>query len=461
MQHPKYTQCRNIINFLDDINFSLSSPETERQKNLKKFKSVASIQNQASEYLSTLNGSKSVRVSLINVERIVEYMKIHPLAREQVFKDGGISDILQLRESTKDNEITKQTRVALALLGYVNPVQGRGIRILTLDGGGTRGVMVIEMLKKISDLCQQPIHELFDLIVGTSTGAILAFLIGVQKQSLEKCESLYAKLSHDIFDASRIVGTGKLFLNHAYYDASKLEDILKDELGDKMAMIDTTASLGPKVAAVSSLVNQQVLQAYVFRNYCLRADLKNMYAGSSKHKLWQAVRASTAAPGYFEEYLLDGEIHQDGGLLTNNPCALAIREAKSLWPTTPIQAVISLGTGMYHGRAGPSTVQFTTLREKLMKLVASATDVEAVHIILQDLLPPSKYVRLNPNMSSDVPLDECRPEMLRQLEQDARNYINKFSHKFDAASEALLRHKTFSRKCIEKVELKSSVKGWM
>lgn len=87
--------------------------------------------------------------------------------------------------------------------------------------------MVIEMLKKISDLCQQPIHELFDLIVGTSTGAILAFLIGVQKQSLEKCESLYAKLSHDIFDASRIVGTGKLFLNHAYYDASKLEDILK------------------------------------------------------------------------------------------------------------------------------------------------------------------------------------------------------------------------------------------
>lgn len=149
MQHPKYTQCRNIINFLDDINFSLSSPETERQKNLKKFKSVASIQNQASEYLSTLNGSKSVRVSLINVERIVEYMKIHPLAREQVFKDGGISDILQLRESTKDNEITKQTRVALALLGYVNPVQGRGIRILTLDGGGTRFVIIFRIKEKM------------------------------------------------------------------------------------------------------------------------------------------------------------------------------------------------------------------------------------------------------------------------------------------------------------------------
>ena len=69
-------------------------------------------------------------------------------------------------------------------------------------------------------------------------------------------------------------------------------------------------------------------------------------------------------------------IFQDGGLLTNNPCAVGIHEAKALWPSTPIQAVVSLGTGMFHGRAGPHTAQFSTLKAKLMKLVASATDVE-------------------------------------------------------------------------------------
>ena len=87
--------------------------------------------------------------------------------------------------------------------------------------------MAIEMLKKISNLCQQPIHELFDLIVGTSTGAILAFLIGIQKQPLSKCEKLYDQLSSEIFQANRIFGTRQLFFNHGYYDATKLENILK------------------------------------------------------------------------------------------------------------------------------------------------------------------------------------------------------------------------------------------
>ena len=79
-------------------------------------------------------------------------------------------------------------------------------------------------------------------------------------------------------------------------------------------------------------------------------------------------------------------------MLTNNPCALAIHEAKTLWPTTPIQAVISLGTGMYHGRAAPHTTQFTTLKQKLMKLVASATDVEGEIINCEEEYGVNEFV---------------------------------------------------------------------
>ena len=67
---------------------------------------------------------------------------------------------------------------------------------------------------------------------------------------------------------------------------------------------------------------------------------------------------------------------QDGGLLTNSPCALAIHEAKLIWPSTPIQCVVSLGTGIYHSPSRRTNSTFSSLREKLLKVVASATDTE-------------------------------------------------------------------------------------
>jgi hypothetical protein len=78
--------------------------------------------------------------------------------------------------------------VCHVLMGHAHPPNGKtGIRILTLDGGGSKGVVTLEVLKKLEESSGgRPIHELFDYISGTSTGAILAFLVGVQKRPL--CE---------------------------------------------------------------------------------------------------------------------------------------------------------------------------------------------------------------------------------------------------------------------------------
>ena len=66
-----------------------------------------------------------------------------------------------------------------------------------------------------------------------------------------------------------------------------------------------------QVSAVSAVVNWGTSpKAFVFRNYNHRPGSLSRYAGGSVYPMWEAVRASSAAPGYFEEFALQSDIHQ-------------------------------------------------------------------------------------------------------------------------------------------------------
>lgn len=66
---------------------------------------------------------------------------------------------------------------------------------------------------------------------------------------------------------------------------------------------------------------------------------------------------------------------QDGGLLINNPTALAVHECKCLWPDTPLECVVSLGTGRLESLGKTGTTS-TSLKTKLNNVISSATDTE-------------------------------------------------------------------------------------
>ncbi|XP_056272920.1 calcium-independent phospholipase A2-gamma-like isoform X2 [Pseudoliparis swirei] len=334
-----------------------------------------SVDNRTRGLVQALHRASDVRVYINRVEDLSYHLLEFPETSGVAVKEQVIPCLLRLNQAS-DPGLRAAVREALTLVGYHKPVKGRGIRILSIDGGGLRGLVALQTLHKLEALTGKPIYKLFDYICGVSTGAILGFMLGVFQIPLDECDDLYRKLGSDVFKQNVIVGTVKMGWNHAFYDSEAWENILREKMGSQLLVETSRNPECPKVAAVSTIVNRGTLRAYVFRNYSLLPGVRSPYLGGSQHQLWQAIRASSAAPGYFQEFKLGNDLHQDGGLLINNPTALAIHECKCLWPNAPLECVVSLGTGRFEA-PNKNSATSTSLKAKLANIISSATDTEA------------------------------------------------------------------------------------
>lgn len=373
-----------------------------------------------------LSQASSAEALTTCVEALNEHLIRYPSCKAILWQERTAVTLLRKRRVYRDDQgLQSALRETLALIGYMDPVKGRGIRVLSIDGGGTRGVVPLQVLKLLEVETGKKIHQLFDYICGVSTGAVLAFMLGLAHFSLEECAEMYRRFGSEVFRQNRLVGTMKMGWSHSYYDTEIWEAILQEKLGHKVLIKTARDELSPKVSAVSAVVNWGTSpKAFVFRNYNHKPGALSRYSGASGCQMWQAVRASSAAPGYFQEFPLQSDIHQDGGIILNNPCALAVHESRLLWPKQPFQCVLSLGTGRYdNAKKSPATS--TSLRAKISNLICSATDTEGVHTLLDDLLAPDVYFRFNPRLSAVVYLDESRPQALDQLQRDTQDYLER------------------------------------
>ncbi|XP_060750297.1 calcium-independent phospholipase A2-gamma-like isoform X2 [Tachysurus vachellii] len=360
------------------------------------------------------------------VEDLNAHLILNPTCKSVVWQEKSAMHILKhCRLFWMDKKLQAAFRETLALIGYMDPLKGWGIRMLSIDGGGTRGVVPLQVLKQLEARTGKRVYQLFDYVCGVSTGAVLAFMLALAHFSIEECEEMYRRFGSDVFRQNPLVGTVKMGWSHSYYNTEKWEMILKEKIGDQLLVRTARDDRSPKVSAVSAVVNWGTSpKPFIFRNYNHSPGRLSRYAGGSGYQLWQAVRASSAAPGYFQEFPLYNDIHQDGGIILNNPCALAVHESRLLWPNQQFQCVLSLGTGRYdNARRGPATS--TSLRAKISNLISSATDTEGVHTLLADLLEPNVYFRFNPMLSAEVSLDESRPSALKQLQLDTQQYLER------------------------------------
>ncbi|EGX45761.1 hypothetical protein AOL_s00140g77 [Orbilia oligospora ATCC 24927] len=117
-----------------------------------------------------------------------------------------------------------------------------GIRVLSLDGGGVRGIVELVILERLEDLIGLglPIGTFFDLIIGTSTGGLVAMGIGIQKLTAKECTSKFRSICRDGFDhkfltKTWVVGWVARWCRDSIYVEEALEKALQEAFSDPPA----------------------------------------------------------------------------------------------------------------------------------------------------------------------------------------------------------------------------------
>ncbi|QDH70209.1 CBASS cGAMP-activated phospholipase [Marilutibacter alkalisoli] len=218
-------------------------------------------------------------------------------------------------------------------------------RILSLDGGGIRGLVSCQWLAGVEDALAQAgkpgLTKHFDLLAGSSTGAMIACGLAIGLSPAQLAE-LYRKQRNEIFPgmAQRLWSrAGRLFtqgVSAPRYDGKGLEKTLKRVFGD----ITLGKAKKPLLITSYDTISRAPV---VFKSFKPEhADLP----------MWEVCRASTAAPTYFPAHGMTIERRKrsliDGGVVANNPTACAIAEAmrkdRQVGDTHDL-VVLSIGTG--------------------------------------------------------------------------------------------------------------------
>ena len=219
-------------------------------------------------------------------------------------------------------------------------------KILAIDGGGMRGLIPSTILAHIENKTNKTIAEMFDLIVGTSTGGLIAAAAvtknaqGKPKFKAQEIVDLYTNCGPEIFKKSpwREISTGKGAFEERY-DHKPLEGILNQYLGD------ATLKDCLKPIVITSY-DIELREPYFFKTSRAENPDRN-------HYLRDAVRATSAAPTYFEPAPVVSlkkpnptrRVLIDGGVFVNNPAMCALVEAISSGEKREDILLLSLGTG--------------------------------------------------------------------------------------------------------------------
>jgi uncharacterized protein len=217
----------------------------------------------------------------------------------------------------------------------------RVFKILSLDGGGIRGVFPAAFLAKLEEHIGAPIGSYFDLIAGTSTGGIIAIGLGLGL-SAKNILKFYEKRGPAIFDQEhgqfenfvRQRLRGALHLFGSKYSSAPLQDALTGILGGRRLGESRTRLVIPAW-------HPMLERVYIYKT-AHHPRLETDYKGLAL----DAAMATAAAPTFLKPHLTSDAIELvDGGVWANNPIGVAAIEAVGVlrWPADCLK-ILSIGT---------------------------------------------------------------------------------------------------------------------
>lgn len=303
------------------------------------------------------------------------------------------------------------------------------MRVLSIDGGGIRGIIPALVLAELERRARRRTFELFDLIAGTSTGGILACaLCAPDPLPAEQLVALYQNEGPKIFDRTlwQRIRSAEGLLDEKYESAA-LERALERFLADKRL-----AESRPDLIVPAYDMSEP--GPYFFKSRRAREDPAN-----EDFPLSVVARATASAPTYFEPLEMRERALVDGGVFAVNPAMSAFAEVLRFQPTAEV-LLLSLGTGQRTRRRSFEEIRNWGLVEWARPILDVVFDgvSDAVDYQLRHALSDGRYWRLQVelDLASDD-LDDASEGNLQLLRQHAEGLIAASSRQLDEIVAAL------------------------
>jgi patatin-like phospholipase/acyl hydrolase len=289
-------------------------------------------------------------------------------------------------------------------------------RVLSIDGGGIKGVFPAAFLTNLEQTIGRPVADYFDLIVGTSTGGIIALGLGLGFRAQEILE-LYQNHSDVIFPRlSLLEQVGQLF--SPKYNPEPLRGVLRQTFQDRKLGNSRKRLVIPSFNLETGQVHNWKTSHHPRLEHdflCTAVDV---------------AMSTAAAPTYFPTHRTVGNLPLiDGGVWANNPIAVAVVEAVGVlkWPASDVR-VLSLGCtftalSLSRARFRPVGVGYWATRATDLFLTAQSTSALGMS---QHLVPDRNQIkRINPLVGTPIALDNTTeiPSLVGLGNSEARSAL--------------------------------------
>jgi predicted acylesterase/phospholipase RssA len=356
------------------------------------------------------------------LRRMFEYSKAK-IEIEKAFELNPTSVEIQNEMKLIDNLIknNKESKI----IDYSNPngftnesnrKQKETYKILSIDGGGIRGIIPAFWACEIEKRAHMPISNLFNMLSGTSTGGIIAAGLSVPKRTHDgdtprfrayDILDMYVNKSASIFSRERafhIFGSkysdkGRYDLFNEYFPNKTLSQSLTD-------------------LVIPTAYEESLYTTYLFNRYDAKQD---PYRNDT---IVDALMATTAAPTYFPSYKINGKgLFNDGGVHVNNPSSVACQEALRYGVQKEDLFLLSLGTGANI----PEALSQNSLRGYLfwashLQDVALQAQIGNTDLAMYNALG-GKYERFQVWFENPISLDDYGSKGINFLLESANQYI--------------------------------------